>query len=91
MIPRLLPLLQKAAFALGLALSLSGGSTQAQTIQAQTFEVETGLDILSSPATRIEGLHRLYVGRRVTPNWTSHEASSARTSRGNAIDRSCSS
>ena len=42
----------------------------ASTATAQGFEVETGLEALSSPNTLIEGLHRLYVGRRISPTFS---------------------
>ncbi|MCB1388594.1 MAG: hypothetical protein KDK12_05530 [Rhodobacteraceae bacterium] len=48
------------AFALGVA----------PLAQAQEFEIETGLEVLQSPATTIEGLHRLYIGRRVSPHFS---------------------
>ncbi|MCB1397746.1 MAG: hypothetical protein H6898_15995 [Rhodobacter sp.] len=38
--------------------------------QAQGFEVETGIDVFADPNTRIEGLHRLYVGHRVSPHFS---------------------
>lgn len=53
-----------AGAALVLALSLGAQA------QAQGFEVETGIDVFADPATRIEGLHRLYIGRRVTPHFS---------------------
>ncbi|WP_461468980.1 hypothetical protein [Pararhodobacter sp.] len=54
---------------LGAATALALSATLAATpeVQAQGFEIETGIERIASPNTRIEGLHRLYVGRRITP------------------------
>lgn len=41
-----------------------------QTARAQSFEIETGLDVIASPDTRIEGLHRFFAGRRVSPGFS---------------------
>ncbi len=49
---------------------LVAGVTLGPGAQAQGFEIETGFERLSSPQTLIEGLHRLYVGHRVTPNFS---------------------
>ena len=35
--------------------------------KAQALDIETGFEVLQDPATRIEGLHRLYVGANVAP------------------------
>ena len=55
-----------ASSALALTLAVGSGA-QAQDYRAQGFEIESGLDVLQSPNTLIEGLHRLYIGRRVSP------------------------
>lgn len=54
-------------FLAGSALALSLSATP---LLAQGFEVETGLDILASPQTRIEGLHRVYVGHRFSETFS---------------------
>lgn len=42
----------------------------AESATANGFEIETGIERLSSPQTLIEGLHRLYVGRRVNDRFS---------------------
>lgn len=52
------------ASALLVAIGLGGAA------QGQTFEIETGFEALTSPQTLIEGLHRLYIGHRVSPHFS---------------------
>ena len=56
--------------AVAFALAFSAGLGAVSAADAQTFEVETGIEMLQSPNTTIEGLHRLYIGRRVSPNFS---------------------
>ena len=49
-------------------LALAAGLGLGSAAQAQGFDIETGLEAIDNPATLIEGLHRLYIGRRITPN-----------------------
>lgn len=37
---------------------------------AQGFDVETGIEVLASPNTLIEGFSRLYIGRRISPHFS---------------------
>lgn len=54
---------------LGRAMALLAASAiWASGALAQSYVLETGIERLSSPQTLIEGLHRTYVGRQITPN-----------------------
>ncbi len=52
------------------ALVLTAGLGLGSTVEAQGFDIETGIEAISDPATLIEGLHRLYLGRRITPRFS---------------------
>ena len=41
---------------------------------AGAFEVQTGFDLIDSPKTPIEGLHRFYVGKELAPGFTLGQA-----------------
>lgn len=53
-------------------LLLAGGValTAMSDAKAQGFVIETGVEALSSPNTLIHGLHRLYIGRAVSPRFS---------------------
>ncbi|MCA2011882.1 hypothetical protein LCM17_10330 [Cereibacter sphaeroides] len=57
-------------FLCGSALVMSLGLACATPLSAQGWEIETGLDVIDAPQTRIEGLHRLYIGHRFSDTFS---------------------